>query len=132
MNRLRIFSNRIIINKCNVLNTKINSHSNQTPPSYYVFDRNTKKMQRNRIANESDGGWLKEEIGSRVADRIYDIKRSFNTIVDLGCQRGYVSKHLTKVHIYHNFRKLKKNQMFEMFLIINFFIKGYCEKNSHA
>ncbi len=40
--------------------------------------------------------YLKDETGFRVADRVLDIKRSFNTIVDLGCSRGYVSKHFTK------------------------------------
>ena len=79
--------------------------SSKATPSYYVFDRNVKKMQRNRIASsDSDGGvWLKEEIGHRVADRIFDIKRSFNNIVDLGSQRGYVVKHLTKVRLTHIF-----------------------------
>ncbi len=75
------------------------SSSNPTQPSYYVFDRNTKKMQRNRIAVHKEAGWLKEEIGGRVADRIFDIKRNFDTMIDLGCQRGYVSKHLSKVKL---------------------------------
>jgi NADH dehydrogenase [ubiquinone] 1 alpha subcomplex assembly factor 5 len=40
--------------------------------------------------------YLKDETGFRVADRVFDIKRTFNTILDLGCSRGYVSKHFTK------------------------------------
>ena len=31
-----------------------------------------------------------------MADRVFDVKRSFNKILDLGSSRGYVSKHLTK------------------------------------
>jgi NADH dehydrogenase [ubiquinone] 1 alpha subcomplex assembly factor 5 len=72
------------------------------PPSYFVFDRETKKLQRNRTAYDSDYkvyDYLKEEVGYRVADRIFDVKRSFDQILDLGCQRGYVSKHLTKVFL---------------------------------
>jgi hypothetical protein len=68
--------------------------------SMNIFDRNVKLIQRNKTAlhpNYKDFDYVKEEIGARVADRIFDIKRSFNTILDLGCQRGYVSKHLTKV-----------------------------------
>jgi hypothetical protein len=68
--------------------------------SMNVFDRSTKLKQRNRTcfdSNYRDYEYVKAEIGYRVADRIFDIKRSFNSILDLGCQRGYVSKHLTKV-----------------------------------
>jgi hypothetical protein len=104
MNKLRFISNnfnRLLIKRnSNLIQNTLNaSSSNPTQPTYYVFDRNTKKMQRNTIASQKDAGWLKEEIGGRVADRIFDIKRNFDTIIDLGCQRGYVSKHLSKVFI---------------------------------
>lgn len=65
-----------------------------------VFDRNTKRIQRDRSClapNYQDYEYVKSEIGYRVADRVFDVKRSFDSILDLGCQRGYVSKHLTKV-----------------------------------
>lgn len=65
-----------------------------------IFDRNVKKIHRNLTAvdpNNADYDYVKEEVGYRVADRIFDIKRTFNQICDLGCQKGYVSKHLTKV-----------------------------------
>ena len=78
--------------------------------SLYIFDRNVKRMQRDRAANEpnhKDYEYVKSEVGYRVADRIFDIKRSFNNILDLGCQRGYVSKHLTKDTV-------NKIHMFEM------------------
>jgi NADH dehydrogenase [ubiquinone] 1 alpha subcomplex assembly factor 5 len=83
-------------------------------------------MQRNRIAEHSDGGWLKEEIGHRVADRIFDVKRTFDTIVDLGCQRGYVTKHLSKVAIKNCLENLEKNKLIE------FTFQGNGEKNLHA
>ncbi|CAD5121242.1 DgyrCDS9775 [Dimorphilus gyrociliatus] len=62
-----------------------------------VFDRQTKRTQRNRTAHIKDYqvyDYIKEEIGYRVADRICDIKRKFNVAVDLGCGRGHVSKHI--------------------------------------
>ena len=65
-----------------------------------IFDRNVKKIHRNLTAvdpNNADYDYVKEEVGYRVADRIFDIKRTFNQICDLGCQKVYVSKHLTKV-----------------------------------
>ena len=67
--------------------------------SLNVFDRETKRLQRIRTALDpgyKNYDYVKEEVGYRVADRVFDIKRSFDNVLDLGCQRGYVSKHLTK------------------------------------
>ncbi len=69
--------------------------------SINIFDRDVKRQQRDRTLNDPDYKqyeYVKSEVGYRVTDRIFDIKRSFNNILDLGCQRGYVSKHLTKVN----------------------------------
>lgn len=63
-----------------------------------IFDRKAKTLQKQRSASLPDVevyDYLKEEIGYRLADRIFDIKRKFNHVVDLGCGRGYVSKHIT-------------------------------------
>ncbi len=71
-----------------------------TTTSLRIFDRNSKRIQRERTAHDPHAthcDYVKEEIGARVADRVFDIKRSFDNLLDLGCQRGYVSKHLEKV-----------------------------------
>lgn len=73
---------------------------NNSSSSLYIFDRNVKRMQRNRIItdpNYQDYEYVKSEVGYRLADRVFDIKRTFNNVLDLGCQRGYVSKHLDQV-----------------------------------
>lgn len=60
-----------------------------------VFDRNAKLLQRERAARDADVqlyDFLKDEVGDRLADRIFDIKRKFNRALDLGCGRGHVSK----------------------------------------
>lgn len=62
-----------------------------------VFDRNAKLIQKNRTSemdNFAIYDYLKEEVGYRLADRIFDIKRKFSYAVDLGCGRGYVSRHI--------------------------------------
>ncbi|XP_049829781.1 arginine-hydroxylase NDUFAF5, mitochondrial [Schistocerca gregaria] len=62
-----------------------------------IFDREAKLYQRQRAALAADVelyDYLKEEVGYRLADRIFDIKRKFNCAVDLGCGRGYVSRHV--------------------------------------
>lgn len=52
-----------------------------------IFDRNTKYLQRERAALATDVNlydYLKDEIGYRLADRIFDIKRKFKLAADIG------------------------------------------------
>jgi NADH dehydrogenase [ubiquinone] 1 alpha subcomplex assembly factor 5 len=41
------------------------------------------------------------EIGYRLSDRLYDVQRDLDKVVNLGCGRGYVSKHITPDRIKH-------------------------------
>lgn len=64
-----------------------------------VFDRRAKRMQRDRTTYLPDYTvyeYIKDEFGYRLSDRVLDIKREFDVLVDLGCGRGYVSKHFLK------------------------------------
>ncbi|KAM3579419.1 hypothetical protein VKS41_008277 [Umbelopsis sp. WA50703] len=65
---------------------------------FQVFHRDTKRKQKDRAAiNVTESrvtDYLKDEIAARVADRILDIKRNFNTVVDLGSGCGHIVKHL--------------------------------------
>ncbi|XP_055878473.1 arginine-hydroxylase NDUFAF5, mitochondrial-like [Biomphalaria glabrata] len=67
-----------------------------------VFDRKAKVLQRERAAQGFDGedvsvyDYIKDEFGYRTADRVWDIKRKFGVVVDLGSGRGHVSKHLSR------------------------------------
>ncbi|KAL1457677.1 hypothetical protein WDU94_007881 [Cyamophila willieti] len=63
----------------------------------YVFNRENKVLQKERSAKLEDVqvyDYLKDEVGYRLSDRIFDIKRKFDTVVDLGCGRGHVSKNI--------------------------------------
>lgn len=63
----------------------------------YVFDRNAKLLQRERAAkmpNPETFDYLKDEVGYRLSDKIFDIKRKFKKALDLGCGRGHVAKHM--------------------------------------
>ncbi|XP_054717824.1 arginine-hydroxylase NDUFAF5, mitochondrial-like [Uloborus diversus] len=67
-----------------------------------IFDRKAKKIHRDWCAEHPDGyiyHYLKNEIGDRVADRVYDITRKFPICVELGCGKGHVVKHLTKENV---------------------------------
>ncbi|XP_037084688.1 arginine-hydroxylase NDUFAF5, mitochondrial-like [Pollicipes pollicipes] len=69
-----------------------------------IFDRKVKELQRNYAGKQPDSSvydYVKEEVGWRVADRVFDIKRQFDTILDLGCGKGYVFKHFDKDMVRH-------------------------------
>ncbi|XP_013386082.1 arginine-hydroxylase NDUFAF5, mitochondrial [Lingula anatina] len=62
-------------------------------PVQNIFDRKAKKMQRNRTALMEDYEvyqYIRDKVGYSLADRIRDIKRKFNVVVDLGCGRGHI------------------------------------------
>lgn len=65
-----------------------------------VFDRKTKRLQKERVADGYNGedasvyDYIKDEFGYRLSDRICDIKRRFPVAVDLGCGRGHLSKEI--------------------------------------
>jgi NADH dehydrogenase [ubiquinone] 1 alpha subcomplex assembly factor 5 len=63
-----------------------------------IFDRSAKLRQRERAAAQPDStvfDYLKDEVGYRLADRCFDIKRRFRHVVDLGCGRGHVAQHIS-------------------------------------
>ncbi|GAB0087734.1 NADH dehydrogenase [Sergentomyia squamirostris] len=69
-----------------------------------IFDRNAKKLQRERAAHREDVAlydYIKDEVGYRLADRVFDVKKQFKTAVDLGANRGFVSKHILADTVEH-------------------------------
>uniref|UniRef100_A0A2K6GY79 NADH:ubiquinone oxidoreductase complex assembly factor 5 n=1 Tax=Propithecus coquereli TaxID=379532 RepID=A0A2K6GY79_PROCO len=70
-----------------------------SPRSLNIFDRDLKRKQKNWAARQPEPmkfDYLREEVGSRIADRVYDIARDFSLALDLGCGRGYIAQHLNK------------------------------------
>ncbi|CRL07009.1 CLUMA_CG019977, isoform A [Clunio marinus] len=63
-----------------------------------IFDVfNTKRIQKERSAKRDDAetyDYVKEEIGFRLSDRLFDIKKEFENGIDLGGGRGYLSRHI--------------------------------------
>ncbi|XP_061220739.1 arginine-hydroxylase NDUFAF5, mitochondrial isoform X2 [Neopsephotus bourkii] len=63
------------------------------------FDRRLKRKQKNWAALQAEPGkcdYLREEVGGRIADRVFDIPRTFPLALDVGSGRGYIAQHLTK------------------------------------
>ncbi|XP_055282506.1 arginine-hydroxylase NDUFAF5, mitochondrial isoform X3 [Moschus berezovskii] len=70
----------------------------------YLKEEHGSRVQRNgRLLNGFQMGsgpsfrtFIK--VGSRIADRVYDIARDFRLALDVGCGRGYIAEHLNKIH----------------------------------
>uniref|UniRef100_A0AAR2K5R4 Arginine-hydroxylase NDUFAF5, mitochondrial n=1 Tax=Pygocentrus nattereri TaxID=42514 RepID=A0AAR2K5R4_PYGNA len=65
-----------------------------------VFDRNMKRRQKkwaSSLQEHNKYDYLRDEVGSRVADRIYDIARTFPLALDVGCGKSHIAEHLSKV-----------------------------------
>ncbi|EDV37971.1 uncharacterized protein Dana_GF13724 [Drosophila ananassae] len=83
---------------------ELRSLSSLTQTSQNIFDRNAKRLQKERAALSENVGlydYLKEEVGFRLADRVFDIKREFKAAADIGCSRGYLSKHILAESVEH-------------------------------
>ncbi|PIL37539.1 hypothetical protein GSI_01233 [Ganoderma sinense ZZ0214-1] len=65
---------------------------------FQVFDRHAKQMQKDRSAAREGGArsrtvdYVRDEVADRLIERMQDIKRKFNTILDLGSGPGHFSK----------------------------------------
>ncbi|KAM4903916.1 arginine-hydroxylase NDUFAF5, mitochondrial isoform 4-T4 [Sylvia borin] len=63
------------------------------------FDRRLKRKQKNWAALQAEPAkcdYLREEVGGRIADRVFDVARTFPLALDVGSGRGYIAQHLTK------------------------------------
>ncbi|KAG2060219.1 S-adenosyl-L-methionine-dependent methyltransferase [Suillus hirtellus] len=73
-------------------------HAIPTSGVYKVFDRAAKRKQRDRAVSRDAGvesrtvDYVRDEVADRMMERLLDIKRKFNTIVDLGSGPGHFSK----------------------------------------
>lgn len=73
----------------------------QTPgaPTLQVFNRHTKWLQKERAAANLERSrqtdYLKDEIATRLAERLLDIKRRFNHVLDLGANSCNIARALT-------------------------------------
>ncbi|XP_057699612.1 arginine-hydroxylase NDUFAF5, mitochondrial isoform X1 [Corythoichthys intestinalis] len=64
-----------------------------------VFDRNMKKKQKEWAGSGHETrkyDYLREEVGSRLADRVYDVARTFPLALEIGAGRGHIAQHLSK------------------------------------
>ncbi|KAA1466742.1 S-adenosyl-L-methionine-dependent methyltransferase [Dentipellis sp. KUC8613] len=79
----------------------VSSSSNINPNTvgpFQVFDRNAKRLQKDRAASRDNGersrtaDYVRTEVADRMMERFLDIKRKFSSILDLGSGPGHFSK----------------------------------------
>ncbi|CAF1130231.1 unnamed protein product [Rotaria sordida] len=71
----------------------------QSESTRNIFDRQTKLKQRERTCLDSNYetySYVHERVAQSLVDRIFDIKRTFQSALDLGCGRGLTASELTK------------------------------------
>lgn len=62
--------------------------------SQNIFDRNVKRLHKERSAQRPDVAlfdYIKDEVGFRLSDRIFDIKREFKVAADIGLINFHLS-----------------------------------------
>ncbi|KAI7810794.1 arginine-hydroxylase NDUFAF5, mitochondrial [Triplophysa rosa] len=67
--------------------------------SMNVFDRRMKRKQKKWASSLPDSAkydYLKNEVGGRLADRIYDVSRTFPLALDVGCGKSHIAEYLSK------------------------------------
>ncbi|XP_078050113.1 arginine-hydroxylase NDUFAF5, mitochondrial isoform X1 [Augochlora pura] len=92
------FGNHSRINNVRYIVSSITNFTPTPDGVMYVFDRDAKLLQRERAAQAPNAilfDYIKDEVGYRLSDRIFDIKKKFKKALNLGCGRGHVSKHIT-------------------------------------
>uniref|UniRef100_F1L6Q7 Arginine-hydroxylase NDUFAF5, mitochondrial n=1 Tax=Ascaris suum TaxID=6253 RepID=F1L6Q7_ASCSU len=72
------------------------------PEHVMVFDRETKRRQRNWAATSEHYDvcqYVKDEIGYRVADKIFDLTKYNEVCIDLGCGGGHIAPNIIKENV---------------------------------
>ncbi|KAL1964116.1 hypothetical protein VTN77DRAFT_7534 [Rasamsonia byssochlamydoides] len=68
-------------------------------PSLEVFDRKVKHLQKDRAARDVEQSrkvdYLKDEVATRLCERLLDIKRTFPHVLDLGANSCNIARALT-------------------------------------
>lgn len=98
-----------LLQKCNFWRISLRNGSCSVPSSSttvsqnnWVFDRELKKLQRNRAFAHPDyekAQYLREEVGWRVADKIFDLTKFNELVLDIGCGSGFIAPHLIKENV---------------------------------
>ncbi|XP_061478569.1 arginine-hydroxylase NDUFAF5, mitochondrial isoform X1 [Rhineura floridana] len=69
------------------------------PGALNLFDRQLKRKQKNWAAAQPEPErceYLRQEVAGRIADRVFDITRTFPLALDLGCGRSYIAQYINK------------------------------------
>ncbi|KAF1816112.1 S-adenosyl-L-methionine-dependent methyltransferase [Eremomyces bilateralis CBS 781.70] len=80
----------------------VRGYAVQTPgaPTLQVFDRHTKWQQKERAAQDVETSrkvdYLRDEVAFRLCERLLDINRNYDKVLDLGANACHIAKALTR------------------------------------
>ncbi|KAK6529192.1 hypothetical protein TWF281_008376 [Arthrobotrys megalospora] len=70
--------------------------------SFQIFDRHVKRLQRDRAATSLEESrnvdYLRDEVANRLVERLYDINRSYEHVLDLGAGACHLARALHRPH----------------------------------
>ncbi|CAJ0960382.1 unnamed protein product, partial [Mesorhabditis belari] len=69
-----------------------------------IFDRELKQKQRDWAVQQPNyvaATSLREEIGWRIADKVFDLTKVNERVLDIGCGTGFIAPHLIKENVRH-------------------------------
>lgn len=70
------------------------------PPVFEVFSRRTKWLQKERAAanveTSRQADYLKDEVATRLCERLLDIKRTYTSVLDFGANSCNIARALTR------------------------------------
>ncbi|KAI9369096.1 S-adenosyl-L-methionine-dependent methyltransferase [Aspergillus egyptiacus] len=81
--------------------TSTRTYASQTPgnPTLEIFNRKTKHIQKDRAAHNVElsrkTDYIKDEVATRLCERLLDIKRTFPNVLDLGANSCNIARALT-------------------------------------
>ncbi|KAL7073131.1 hypothetical protein ACQ4LE_006995 [Meloidogyne hapla] len=78
------------------------STSKVVPAYVRVFDRETKRKQRNWSANQPEfelTRFIRDEFGYRLADKVFDLLKTNTVCIDIGCGAGHIGMHLIRENV---------------------------------
>ncbi|CAL1700136.1 unnamed protein product [Somion occarium] len=98
-NARKLLRNSLVNNRSLASISSAPPNPNSVGP-FQVFDRNAKRLQKDRAASRAGGersrtvDYVRDAVADTMMERLLDIKRKFNVILDLGSGPGHFSKML--------------------------------------
>ncbi|KAF3078474.1 hypothetical protein TWF569_002498 [Orbilia oligospora] len=84
-------------------NSRLSNARTGSAGAFQIFDRSVKRLQRDRAAKNAEESrkvdYLRDEVANRLVERLYDINRSYEHVLDLGAGACHLARALHQPHV---------------------------------